>query len=229
MYRQTMLLGLCVLLIPWGCSAPRPSAPKMLAGDASVYVVSHGWHTSLVVQRDAIPVHLWPEHRELPASKYLEIGWGDQAFYQADNVTLGLLLKAALVATPSVLHLVWFDLPVAAYFPASDLIEVRLSQSDFGALCTFIHQTYETDAAGQPIYLGPGLYGQSAFYRAKGKYHFFNTCNNWTAKALRAAGCPIAPGQAMTADNVMSQTRTFGNIIRLESPSQSQLEGTTWP
>src|SRR5262249_52704227 len=40
---------------------------------------------------------------------------------------------------------------------------------------------------------GPGLYAESRFYRAIGRYRLFDNSNTWTAKALRAAGCPIDP------------------------------------
>lgn len=193
----------------------------------SIFVVGHGWHTGIVVPRHAIPAHLWPEHRNMPAATYLEVGWGDQAFYQADNVTLGAVLKAALLATPSVLHIAWFDRPVAQYFPASDVIEVRLSQHGFEQLCTFIHDTYQRNKDGKPVYLGPGLYRRSAFYQAQGTYHLLHTCNNWTAKALRAAGCPIAPGRAMTARNVIVQTSVFGSMLRVTSVQRPQRKRTT--
>jgi hypothetical protein len=131
------------------------------------------------------------------------------------------MLKAALLPTPSVLHLVWFDPPAVAYFPASEVIEVRLSPQDFANLSVSIHETYNRDEQGKTVYLGPGLYRTSAFYLATGTYHLFNTCNNWVAAALRAAGCPISPGRAITARSVLSQTRRFGRVLRTYSTHQS--------
>ncbi len=212
--RRSALLLLLALLIPGGCAAPQPTSTQTHQHAKSIYVVSHGWHTSIVVQRTDIPDHLWPEHRDLPAATYIEVGWGDQAFYQAAKASIGLVLKAALQATPSVLHIAWFDTPVAHYFPASDIIEVGLSQSGFERLSIFIHETYTQDEPGKTVHLGPGLYRQSVFYQARGTYHLFNTCNNWTAQALQAAGRPIAPARAMTAGSVMAQTRKFGRTLR---------------
>jgi uncharacterized protein (TIGR02117 family) len=168
----------------------------------------------IVVSRPDIPAHLWPEQRELPASAYLEVGWGDQEFYQAPKRTLGLLLKAALTPTPSVLHLVWFDQPVPTYFPASEIIEIGVTQPGFEALSRFIAATYDRDAHAKTIPLGPGLYGSSVFYRARGKYHLFNTCNTWTAQALRAAGCPTRVTGLLTAGNVMARAQACGRLVR---------------
>jgi uncharacterized protein (TIGR02117 family) len=209
-------LPVITLVALWGCAAATPTATPtpIQAPPRHIYVVSHGWHVGIVVQRADIPARLWPEHRQLPAAAYLEIGWGDQDFYQADKVTLGLILKAALLPTPSVLHLVWFDLPVSQYFPASEIVEVGVTQQSFEALCRFIHTVYHRDARGKTVQLGPGVYGTSRFYLAQGKYHLFNTCNTWTAKALRAVGCPISPIGVLTAGSIMARARTFGRVLR---------------
>ena len=203
-----------VLLALLGCATTTPEYTPGQERPRRIYVVSHGWHVGIVVPREDIPAHVWPEHRELPASVYLEVGWGDQAFYQAPKATLGLLLKAALTPTPSVLHFVWFDQPVLQYFPASEIIEVGLTQQGFEALGRFIVTSYHRDAQGKTLPLGPGVYGTSVFYQAQGKYHLFNTCNTWTAKALRAAGCPIASAGVLTAKNVMARARTCGRVVR---------------
>jgi uncharacterized protein (TIGR02117 family) len=190
----------------------------------SIYVVNHGWHTGIVVQRDDIPDDVWPEHHDFPQATYIEVGWGDQDFYQAPKATLGLAFKAVFQTTPSVLYITGFTMPATFYFPDSDVIEVLLSQQGFERLCAFMHETYKRDERGETLPLGHGSYGTSQFYQAKGTYHLFNTCNSWTAKALRAAGCPITPSQAITAENVMHQASRFGNVIRAKSIALHQQE-----
>lgn len=205
---------LLVFLVLLGCATAAPPTPPQQEHPRHIYVVSHGWHVGIVVPRDDIPPHLWPEHRELPPSVYIEVGWGDQAFYQAPKGTLSLLLRAALKPTPSVLHLVWFDQPVPQYFPASEIIEVGVTQHGFEALGRFIATAYHRDVRGTTVSLGPGLYGTSAFYQARGKYHLFNTCNTWTAKALRAAGCPMSSTGILTASHIMARAKTCGRLVR---------------
>jgi hypothetical protein len=49
-------------------------------------------------------------------------------------------------------------------------------------------------AAGIPAEdAGPGLYGPSRFYRARGTFNIFHVCNHWLADLLDAAGVPTAP------------------------------------
>lgn len=221
---QFSWLMLLLLLIQSSCTTAQVERGKTHQPEKVVYVLGHGWHTSIVVRRNDIPVGMWPERDDFPDAIYLEAGWGDKDFYLAPKATFGLALKAALQATPSVLHIVGFRIPAAAYYPQSDIIEVGLAQKNFENLCKFIHDTYQRDANGRAIYLGRGLTAHSAFYLARGKYHLFNTCNNWVAKALQAAACPIRSRQAMTAGNVIEQTRQFGRVIRVTGVSRQDMD-----
>lgn len=71
----------------------------------------------------------------------------------------------------------------------------------------YIHDAHAREGAQPAAPLGPGLYGDSRFYPARERFHLFNTCNVWTARALRAAGLPFAP--AVTAEGVMAQARAL--------------------
>jgi hypothetical protein len=127
-----------------------------------------------------------------------------------------MTLKAALYPTESVLHIVGFIGPVEAYFPASEIVEIRLSLRGFERLCAFIQEEYARDASGGVTELGPGLYGNSRFYLGRKKFHLLRTCNVWTARAIRSTGFPITPFYAITASNVIHQASKYGRMIRSE-------------
>ncbi len=173
----------------------------------SVWVLDHGWHTGVAVRQDDIPEGVWPEHLDLPKSEFIEVGWGNEDFYLAPRGTVWLAIKAVLWPTPSVLHLVAFDGPVGRFLPAGDVVEIRVSEPGFRRLAEFLEQAYARDASGRTVPLGPGQYSNSRFYRARERYFLLNTCNTWTAQALRMTGAPITPPYALTAGNVMSQVR----------------------
>ena len=179
-----------------------------------MYLVSHGWHTGIVVRRADLPAEVWPESEDFPAAEYLEVGWGDRDFYQSAEFDWSIALKAALWPTPSVLHLVGFSGSVVDYFPHSEVLEVELSHPGFKRLVAFVHDRFDRNGAVRAIRLRAGLYGQSAFYPARGKFHLFNTCNVWTARALRTAGLPVTPFYAITTDSLMSQARQSGNVLQ---------------
>jgi hypothetical protein len=98
-------------------------------------------------------------------------------------------------------------------FPENEIIAVKLSERGFKKLCRYIERSYRRNKQGETIPLNPSLYGDGRFYRANGKFYLPKTCNTWTARALRAAGCPITPVYAMTAGNMMSQTKKFGEVV----------------
>ena len=204
------------VILSGACAGPVKELYPPAANEPSrsVYLVSHGWHTGIVLRSADIPRAIWPEVDDFPGAKYLEVGWGDRDYYQAREPGVWLTLKAALWPTPSVLHIVGFNDAVGSYFPTSDIIRVELSACGFERLCGYIHDSYARDAAGQTIRLGPSLYGDGRFYLSREKFHLFNTCNVWTARGLRAAGLPVTPFLSITTGQVMSQAQQFGTRIQ---------------
>src|SRR5262249_54407878 len=90
-------------------------------------------------------------------------------------------------------------------FAAGDVLEIRLSRPGFEALAQFVDNSFDREGQRAASRRGPGLYGDSAFYAARGRYHLWHTCNTWVADALRAGGLPISPFYAMPAGNLMWQ------------------------
>lgn len=70
-------------------------------------------------------------------------------------------------------------------------------------MATLIADSFERSASHQPMDAGPGIYGDSQFYLAKGRYSLLNTCNRWTAAVLASAGLDISPRLSLTASSVL--------------------------
>jgi uncharacterized protein (TIGR02117 family) len=214
-----------VLFVPLlggaGCLGPVPGVFPAAKGELveTVFVVNHGWHTGIVVPTARLPASARPSREAVAHSNYVEIGWGDDGFYRAERVTSGISLRAMLWRNPAVLHVVAMDEPPDAAFPCSGIIRIAVSTNGFARLCSYLSAAYATDLAGARTDLGRGIYGDSRFYRATGHYYFPNTCNKWTARALRATGAPITPFYAVRAKNVFNQSRKFGVVVR-EMPDE---------
>lgn len=209
-HRQIMpiirTLALLVVLAPWcGACATGSRDTAAVSDGATIHVVSHGWHTGIVVRMADVAAGAWPEVQDFAHAEYLEVGWGDRDYYQARDPGFLDALAAALVPKPGVLHIVGFRGDVRRTFPASDIVALRISPQGLAQLIARVRASYERDATGQAVMLGPGLYGDSRFYGSVERFHLFNTCNVWTAAALRAAGLPIA--SSLTADGVMDEAR----------------------
>jgi uncharacterized protein (TIGR02117 family) len=170
---------------------PRPGEPTV-----TVHVIRHGWHSGLVVPRALIG--------SAGAAPFVEVGWGDRAFYQAPEAGAWLAVKAAVASRGSVLQLTGLERPPAAEAGLA-VVPVTLSARGADALARFVADAFARDDAGQPIDLGPGLVPGSRFYAATGRYSLLYTCNTWIADALRAAGCPITPLWAALAPNLIFQ------------------------
>jgi uncharacterized protein (TIGR02117 family) len=222
------LAGPLLIALAAGCAPPPPVAPPEtpLSG-AFVYLINHGWHVGIAVERREISPAIWPESAELGGFRHLEVGWGDADYYPAARGTIGLALKAAFNSKGSVLHVAVFDAPLPEFFDGSTIIEVPLSPRGLEDLARFIHATYARDDSGRPVVVGPGLYGQSAFYRATGQYRLQDNSNNWTARALAVAGCPIDAAEAITAGSVMHAARRFGRIVGGSAPWRNVTDGGT--
>lgn len=205
------LLLFCLLLLCSACTG-LTKASSFAVGDephTSIYVINHGKHTGLVVRRADIPPGLWPESRDFPDADYLELGWGDWDYYQADNPGPWLALKAAFWSTGSVLHVVGVKGSVADRFAGYEFIRLELAPDDFVRLVDYIHQSYDRNGKTKAEPLGPGYGLGSRFYPARGKFHLYNTCNGWVAHALEAAGYPMGVFRPVTADQLMAKAKRF--------------------
>lgn len=196
-----------LLLLLTGCATPLQllysPAPQQLI--KIVYIVNHGKHTGIVVNRREVQESLWPELVDFPNTTYLEVGWGAADYYPATQPTISMGLQALLFPSASVLHVVPLPKSFVVSFPPGRVVAISLSVEGFARLCEFIHNSYTHDAQGRALPVGNSVYGQGYFYQAQGQYHLLNNCNHWTASALRVAGYPITPVYAITANNVMSQ------------------------
>lgn len=184
----------------------------------TIYIIGHGWHTGLVLPTEEIDEREFPNRSLVSGGRFVEIGWGDEGFYNAKVVWPTIVAKALFLPTPSVLHLVRFDPAVERVFAGSDVIELKISRAGFRKLCRFTHNSFQLDDAGKPIWSGPGIYGDGQFFRGRESYYYPKTCNVWTAKALQAAGVPVLPALSSTATGVLAQARPHGRVLSKSSP-----------
>ena len=195
-----------------GCASA--ASPPPAQAERTIYVVSHGWHTGIVLRRGDIPAGLWPESADFPNAEYLEVGWGDRDYYIAPAFDLWLATKALLWPTASVLHVVGFSGSVADNFPLSEIVELRVSAENLEPLVRLIHDSHVREGDARAASIARGLYGDGRFYPSRERFHLFNTCNVWTSRALRAAGFPI---RAATAGGVVRAAAQAGRCLRCEA------------
>ncbi|MBI9091961.1 MAG: TIGR02117 family protein [Desulfobacterium sp.] len=172
-----------------------------------VHVVNHGWHTGIIIPGREM-------NREMPVLKdrfgevpYYEFGWGDGKFYQAKGISFGLGVRALCWPTPAVLHVVALPREPHTYFSTSDVTPLFITKEGYDSLRKFIRLSFARDSHGNIQASGRGIYGDSHFFRAEGRFFLTNTCNKWTAKALKSAGRDIPVTFRFTAGSIMEYLR----------------------
>jgi hypothetical protein len=197
----------------FGCSSSTTSvlSPREGGLTRTVYVVHHGaLHTGLTVKRSDIPEGHWPASRDYSGNQYIEVGWGDDDGYRKP-LTSATAMKALMGSRRTVLLADGFSQAIRAKYndPKGTVLAVDLSEPGLARLCDHIHQTYALDEKGAPIRLGRG------WYRARGTYSAFNTCNTWIAAGLRKAGCPINPAMCLLPGQLLGRVRSFARPVSL--------------
>ena len=199
---------LLFLVIFIGCAGSYSwqALPDSSEDERTIFVVSHGWHTGLILPYESLSA-LPDLEKVMGESTYFEFGWGDADFYQGEEVTSGITLKAILWPTESVLHIVSIREDPRVRFRNHDVVEVRISRRGLARLVDFVSSSFYQSSDARLVPLGRGLYHHSHFFRATGGYQLTNNCNTWVAEALERAGLPVSSFLTLTADGVMGQTQ----------------------
>jgi uncharacterized protein (TIGR02117 family) len=211
---KTFWLIISGLIISACSSKPyvvNPPMEQTIGDETEIFILNHGWHTGVVVPAADM-------HQKIPELKdryhsaaYLEFGWGDEDFYQAKEVTTSLTLKALFWPTSSVIHTAAKNDSFYMYFPTNKILTIKLDGNRYSSLLQFISESFYKDENDDIIELKSGIYGDSQFYKGVGTYYLFNTCNKWTAKALKSAGLDLIPIFYLTAGSIMNSARKYSN------------------
>lgn len=174
-----------------GAWPPARPAPAIAAADAEIHLVSNGWHVALVLPAAGWPAALahGPFGVDVSGARLVAFGWGERRFYMDTRTLADLDMAAALRALSwnddTVLHAAFLD-GVDRTHPHTRTIAVDRAQLD--ALERHVRASL-AGAAPEPV--GPGFGPADVFFRARGTYSPFRTCNEWVGAALRSAGISV--------------------------------------
>ncbi|WP_235840219.1 DUF2459 domain-containing protein [Citrifermentans pelophilum] len=205
--RVLLIFSLMLLLVLAGCAAGKKwkYLPASKAEERSVYVVTHGWHTGIVLSKGDLGPELGFVQDFLIPGQYYEFGWGEAEFYQADKVTAPIFLKAVLWRNPSVMHVVSLPAPPATFYSGKGVIELNMSQAGLQHLRDRLRASFEFDQQNRPYPLKGRPTGENRFFKGEDYYLITNTCNRWTAKMLQSGGVPMDTVFTLRAASVVRQ------------------------
>lgn len=206
-FEKLLLLILAGLLVLPGCSSLKEwkNLPATKAEERTIYVVSHGWHTGVVLSRQDIMKQFEFMDDYFVQSPFYEFGWGEADYYQAEKKTVFLALKALFWRNDSVMHVAAFPALTGRNFADSQVVKLNVSKTGLDHLRNKIYGSFKFDENKRSIPLKKGQYGESRFFKAEGYYFFFNTCNRWTAEMLESAGVPMDSIFTLRARSVIRQ------------------------
>ncbi|MEM6942256.1 MAG: DUF2459 domain-containing protein [Pseudomonadota bacterium] len=232
-FRRRFAVAALVLMVAAAATGLARRDDALYPGDGVadrwVAVVDHGWHAGLVVSAADLRMAAVMIGREDPASAtllrqvaahhphapFFEIGWGEAEVYRSvrriEDLETGLVFSALLWPTPSVMHVVPVYAPPSRAFSRAEQVQLALSPDGFVELAAGIAATLSTGSAGDPIDLGPGLYGDGRFYAAEPSYSLLHTCNHWIAGLLRAAGVPSSGLFSAWSGSLLAELRLRTN------------------
>lgn len=172
-----------------------------------VYVVQSRWHTGIILHTNDVDSLIWPEIAAYTHREYIDIGWGDEKFYQTQHNLVPLALRAALWPTSSVLQIYAFNLPLRrSYGEKARILKIPIDRQSLDHLTKFLSGSYKRDANGNVQ--TSNLYGETSLYfRANRNYHLFRTCNTWVAKGFKVAGYDIRSFCILNANQLFRQLR----------------------
>jgi hypothetical protein len=201
---RAAFLALIACIALAGCSGERTVADSERS--QVVYVVRRGWHSGVAVAAADWPQRDWPLLSTFADARYLEFGWGDAAFYQADKPSVGTALAAALWPSPTVMEVVPLQEPPPPGMEDFESVAVHVSKAELKAIASSLDVSF-----AQPISPTGKTYrtadGEARFYHARGKFYLFRMCNRWTSELLELAGCAVSPRLAMTAGQVVKAAK----------------------
>lgn len=184
-----------MLLALWGCAAPVralwPPAPD--APSRTIHVSLDTWHGMIAFPPEAsqrTPQSGRTESGDSPGEGkvlFEEWGFAEHAWYLEGRRGLGGVLRALFWPSSGVVEVGLHDTPWAhrSPQPPSELFTFRLSEEGYLRLRQHLRSTLEGVKAIRAT-------RQGTFYPAKRPYHFFHTCHQYVAHALRAAGLPVS-------------------------------------
>jgi uncharacterized protein (TIGR02117 family) len=207
---------------------PPPSADQ---DRSTLYLVDYGFHTGIVLRRtDLAQAALAADHtalisvtRRFGAYSFLEMGWGDEELYRKVRTIADVRVDQALRAlfvpgNRAVLHVVGVNGSPQAFFARAPIVPIVISHEGLHRVAARLEASFARDADGRAIEAGPGLFGPSLFYRAKGSFSVLNVCNHWTGRLLNAAGLPIAPILATLPAGLLVNLRWRSGLAPMSAP-----------
>lgn len=153
----------------------------------TIYLASNGVHLDIVFPKENLDSILLSDLRYYPNENYLAFGWGDEEFYlntlSWSDLTFKNAFKAIFLQGSSLVH-------VSRYQNIkSHWIEIKITESELKKLNIYLYETFNLNENGEIVLLkNQGYTSKDDFYKGKGNFSFYKTCNSWVNTGFKRSG-----------------------------------------
>jgi len=164
------------------------------ANDVSIYIMTNGVHTDLVlpvkneIKDWSSEIRFENTKAKDSTAQFLAFGWGDKGFYlntpQWSDLKASTAFNAAFGLSTTAMHTTFYK----SLKESKTCVRIGLSSDNYQKLVAYIETGFQHDNAQMPVFINACTYGKNdSFYEANGSYSLFQTCNSWANAGLKAA------------------------------------------
>lgn len=155
--------------------------------DKLIYLSTNGVHLDIVLSKNDLDSLLISGLKHNETDKYLSFGWGDENFYINTPTWGDLTFKNAFIAlflkSSTLIHVTRYKQIQPGW------IKIEISENELQKLNAYLLKEFKTDENGMKIILeGLGYTSMDDFYKSKGSFSCFKTCNSWVNKGFKEGG-----------------------------------------
>ncbi|WP_422103829.1 DUF2459 domain-containing protein [Winogradskyella sp.] len=155
--------------------------------DKTIFLSTNGVHLEIIMPKKDIAGSVLSGIRYDHNDNYLSFGWGDENFYintpTWGDLTFNNAFKAIFLKSPTLVHVTRYRRK------KSDWIAIKVNDSELQKLNHYVFKTFVLNDDGTKIILkNKGYTANDDFYKAKGNYSCFKTCNSWVNTGFKESG-----------------------------------------
>ena len=152
-----------------------------------IYLNTNGVHLDVIIPKKEITFQLIKGLKHYPNEDYLSFGWGDENFYLNTptwgDLTFSNAFSALFLDSSSLMHVTRYK------EKRPNWVAIKVSKVELRALNQFLLNTFEHSTDGSKINIAnKGYTANDDFYKAKGSYSCFTTCNSWVNTGFKESG-----------------------------------------
>lgn len=164
-------------------------------GEITVFIQTNGFHTDWVVPIQSKEwnwlSHFSEKHQEKYQNyRYMAFGWGDEGFYTVSKTNKSQVLtalNAVFLPSKTVMHVDFLEEPPKT---SKNVVELCISENQLKKLNKFIFKSFKQKKSQGFQFISNGYWNTDYFFKARGRYTMFFTCNNWTNRGLKKLKIP---------------------------------------